>query len=269
MVKPKKPDTSILSSEDNFEEIGRILGKKALVIKDFPEEILEELYYSCVSIKKSATKAVSRTENLPFVTDRDNCGFEFIYARRIGKNKGRPLERKKLANIHRGEFVNFLSPILRKAGLMRKETWQGQEPFTFRMTSMKTEGYIAAQEPHIDYPDYSDFDAPSVDIPLVAIIPLTVSGCILALWPDYGMATMVRIEYGHFIVMRGDLVHAGGFVSNFQTGDLRSHMYIFKPNNASGVQLKNRHTDRCGQNFSLFHCHDKYKVEQLVHDAIR
>lgn len=46
--------------------------------------------------------------------------------------------------------------------------------------------------------------------------------------PRHEYGSLVHIAYGKILLLRADVVHAGGFANNVETGDPRAHFYIHK-----------------------------------------
>lgn len=63
--------------------------------------------------------------------------------------------------------------------------------------------------------------------------PLTESGCYLQVWSPVSETNLTQegkvlfIPYGCILVLPGDTIHGGGFLSDPETGDLRLHFYIY------------------------------------------
>lgn len=46
--------------------------------------------------------------------------------------------------------------------------------------------------------------------------------------PHHEYGSLVHIAYGKILLLRADVVHAGGFANNVESGDPRAHFYIYK-----------------------------------------
>jgi hypothetical protein len=78
-----------------------------------------------------------------------------------------------------------------------------------------------------------------VKVPFIALFPLTADGMTVELWhgrsrhdrplqADHEYGSLVHIAYGKILLLRADVVHAGGFANNAESGDPRAHFYIYK-----------------------------------------
>jgi hypothetical protein len=112
---------------------------------------------------------------------------------------------------------------------------------------MHTE-YTEPQRPHIDFPwpnkRLSHFPDPTSPertkdatymewVPFIALFPLTEDGMAVQVWkeqsqrdvPEFGH--IVEIPYGSILLLRADVIHAGGF-KTATSGNPRCHFYIYK-----------------------------------------
>lgn len=75
--------------------------------------------------------------------------------------------------------------------------------------------------------------------------PLTDSGCYLQVWlprksensPQHGV--VLFIPKGCILLLPGDTIHGGGFLSDYQTQDLRLHFYIYTSEEAKEIVSNN------------------------------
>jgi hypothetical protein len=114
------------------------------------------------------------------------------------------------------------------------------------MTSLWTE----IQSPHIDYkwPDVepSEFQKNKPPprafrnsnykewVPFIALFPVTTDGMTVEVWnarsrrdKDDKTGCLVHITYGKILLLRADVVHAGGF-KTAASGNPRCHFYVYK-----------------------------------------
>lgn len=70
-------------------------------------------------------------------------------------------------------------------------------------------------------------------VPFVAFFPLTKDGMTLEIWKARSShqigeeGELVHIPFGLMLLLRGDAVHAGGYMNGTE-GDLRGHLYIYR-----------------------------------------
>ena len=72
-------------------------------------------------------------------------------------------------------------------------------------------------------------------VPFAVFVPLTEDGMTLELWRHrkdhkknrHQLGEVVNVPYGTFLMMRGDTVHAGGFLTSAQ-GNPRAHFYMYQ-----------------------------------------
>lgn len=82
----------------------------------------------------------------------------------------------------------------------------------------------------------------------LGICPLTETGCYLQVWPpvndtnrtQYGQVLFV--PHGCILILPGDTIHGGGFLSDYETSDLRLHFYIYI-NGATPMEQNNQYFD--------------------------
>jgi hypothetical protein len=78
----------------------------------------------------------------------------------------------------------------------------------------------------------------------IAFFPLTVAGMWLQLWDGPGKGTLVFCPYRKILVLPGNTMHGGGFMSD-KSGNLRGHLYIFlntHPLTKDGLRTNYCHT---------------------------
>ena len=77
-------------------------------------------------------------------------------------------------------------------------------------------------------------------VPYLFAFPLYAEGLKMEVWPDHawevvrnGMkakkvqGSIISLSLGDGLLVRGDVIHAGGFISGFKNGNLRCHIYIY------------------------------------------
>jgi len=92
---------------------------------------------------------------------------------------------------------------------------------------LKSIGY-APQEPHQDFK--GSVLTQYRNSLYLGLTPLSESGSYLQVWPPKrpGMPGFILyIPYGVLLILPGHTVHGGGFLSDYQTLDLRLHFYIY------------------------------------------
>lgn len=84
----------------------------------------------------------------------------------------------------------------------------------------------APQAAHIDFKD-KDFLKCSKGKVFLAFVPLTLTGMFFQLWPEKGEpGRVLLIPFGKSLIVPGDTIHGGGFLSCPLTPNLRLHFYI-------------------------------------------
>jgi hypothetical protein len=113
------------------------------------------------------------------------------------------------------------------------------------MKTIKTE----VQAPHIDFrwkalePSSDRRTDASIDnfnkwIPFIAFFPVTEAGMTVEVWharsdhqvpvsDEHTQGRLVEIPYGKILILRADVVHAGGFATA-ASGNPRCHLYVYK-----------------------------------------
>jgi hypothetical protein len=88
------------------------------------------------------------------------------------------------------------------------------------------------------------------------LVPITEKGRYLFVWSGPGTATPVFIPYGHMLLLRGDVVHAGGLPRGINhSGKEYDRIHFYLPNYGTDVnQGKICLVDSSGNLFD-----DKYK----------
>ena len=75
-------------------------------------------------------------------------------------------------------------------------------------------------------------------VPFIALFPLTEDGMTVEVWharsqhdqpelPEHKVGRLVKIHLGQILLLRADVVHAGGFMTA-ESGNPRGHLYIYK-----------------------------------------
>ena len=121
------------------------------------------------------------------------------------------------------------------------------------LSFLKTRDETDVQPPHIDHqwpnvvpPENFPNQRPPRSFrgnyrewaPFVALFPLTEDGMTVEVWhardrhdvpqrPDHRTGQIVRLSLGHILLLRGDVVHAGGFCTS-DSGNPRGHFYVYK-----------------------------------------
>jgi hypothetical protein len=104
------------------------------------------------------------------------------------------------------------------------------------------------QQPHIDFkwpnkrlsefPEKSSRERTKAAtyqewVPFIALFPLTEDGMTVQVWKDQSQHSdhvfgqIVEIPYGNILLLRADVIHAGGFKTAI-SGNPRCHFYIYK-----------------------------------------
>jgi hypothetical protein len=80
-------------------------------------------------------------------------------------------------------------------------------------------------------------------VPFVLFFPLCDGGMRLELWKDdfedRPLGTIVDIPIGFGLLARGDVIHAGGFLMDSESGDMRAHLYVYRNGDGPETHLKN------------------------------
>lgn len=128
----------------------------------------------------------------------------------------------------------------------------------FYVTYMKTqEGETKPQDPHIDFANWANVAMDHTEtvilrsrrggkkfdykrwVPFIALFPLTTDGMNVEIWhargnhqhPVHhsdGEGRIIFIPYGEIVLLRGDVVHAGGFATKQSTENPRCHLFVYK-----------------------------------------
>jgi hypothetical protein len=184
-----------------------------------------------------------------------------------------------------GRLKAILETELQSCDLMESSDFQdaNNKPQTlaFYLTLLRTDGKTVPQDPHIDFKWTSvEEEAMSVVrhckdkkynhvVPLIALFPLTKEGMIVEIWPDEPVTgdkvgQLVQIKYGSILILRGDVVHAGGFCSG-PGGNPRAHMYLYRgPGKSHDHPTSNLFHDRLGVPLrdTYLHCNQVAALEE-------
>jgi hypothetical protein len=148
--------------------------------------------------------------------------------------------------------------------------------YTSKNTNARREDniHMLVQDPHIDY-EWKYAKEHSTNV-YVGIMPITHDGCFLEIWSSSSIgviskqATLVYIPYGFFVVFPSITVHGGGFITNYDTGNMRLHFYIYLGDDIDTQMKKNTYDDEFKTPLSdyLIHssvvCSDKGLVEGIL-----
>jgi len=167
---------------------------------------------------------------LPKFAERGRCPAQYAY---VDKNsvvlaadkpkrvKSRDVELDRTTDSAVRELLKeFKAPIAAVLGV-------DAEAVSLQASFLVSMGH-APQVPHRDYRS-TDLEQHPGKI-FLALSPLTESGSFLQVWPRNNSAQGGRvlfIPYGVLLILPGDTVHGGGFLSDFLTQDLRLHLYIY------------------------------------------
>jgi hypothetical protein len=150
-----------------------------------------------------------------------------------------------------GIMTSIISKALAEAGYCSAD--QEIQLYLSFLKTLKTE----IQPPHIDF-HWENITPPALFekgprsfkgnykewVPFVALFPLTTDGMIVEVWharskhvcpeqKEDETGFLVRIPFGKILLLRGDVVHAGGFAKD-TSGNPRGHFYVYK--SPRGVQ---------------------------------
>ena len=170
------------------------------------------------------------TDILPIIAERGRCPAQYAYvdgqsvllsADKPKRVKSRDVEFDRTTDsaVHL-LLKEFKAPIAAVLGV-------GVEAVSLQASFLISTGH-APQVPHRDYRS-TDLEQHPGKI-FLALSPLTESGSFLQVWPRRNSAQcgqVLFIPYGVLLILPGDTVHGGGFLSDFQTQDLRLHLYIY------------------------------------------
>jgi hypothetical protein len=183
-------------------------------------------------------------EGIPLIADRGYActGYTKVNSKSIGENSKlkpkrvqyRPVDKLSAVDkVTREQIKNFESPIARAINV-------GTDQFALEAAFLQSLGY-AVQCPHYDYNE--DVLEDHADRIFLGLTPLTSAGSYLQVWPPNNGGQpghVLYIPYGVLLILPGDTVHGGGFLSDFKSLDLRLHFYIYvRP--AVGVINENRY----------------------------
>jgi hypothetical protein len=169
----------------------------------------------------------------------------------------------------RDKLDSFLEKALEKMGYMRPD-----QTLTIYSSFLRTTTH-QLQNPHIDYKwedvlqdqpitprNRKETGAFNENVPLIAVFPITKAGMVIQVWPDATSfqtgpipGKLVHISYGQILVLRGDVVHAGGFMLE-GAGDPRVHLYLHRdPGTKPNYPLSNQYKNRDGEPLTESHVH--------------
>jgi hypothetical protein len=198
---------------------------------------LNEAWQTLMKMRK--TRTISQTDSNLVQFPMEAEGVPALHGQRESKEVSDKAERRLKA---------ILKTELQSCDLMEssnsRDANNKPQTLSFYLTLLKTDGNTVPQDPHIDFKWTSvDEELMSVVrhcknkkynhvVPLIALFPLTKEGMIIEIWPDEPVTgdkvgQLVQIQYGTILILRGDVVHAGGFCSGPQ-GNPRAHMYLYR-----------------------------------------
>jgi hypothetical protein len=148
------------------------------------------------------------------------------------------------------------------------------------------------QDPHIDYqwPDVepSDFDPNKPPrrfiagnykkwVPFIALFPVTADGMTVEVWnarSEHSHPTLdkkgclVHIPYGKILLLRADVVHAGGFITA-ASGNPRCHFYVYKDPDGvvHSTPLSNSYKDSQQVELKKYYEHCDYRNDDETADS--
>jgi hypothetical protein len=117
-------------------------------------------------------------------------------------------------------------------------------------TVLVTDGcMVTPQQPHIDYSwesillpsrrdmrqNRSKFLRASCQIPFTGHMPVSSDGSYIYLWPGPGVGVLFHIPYGKMLVIRGDVVHCGGFAPSTPNKKLYYRVHFYFPTDAVDI----------------------------------
>jgi len=210
----------------------------------------------CINATKASCLRTSGLQLLYVpIPSEDDDGFLDVSGWPMNKHK----TQQQVGNFQRArnnlikDLRALLSRALRQNGYGLRYNWTDvdSEPF-FSMTAgllYSLDDFL--QDAHIDYdwplvsqalyevshtspasPAYADY------VPFTVHIPFSRAGQYINIWPHRNVmqqrttlpvheATVVEIPYGVMLVARGDVIHAGSYMTSPQEGDRRMHIHIY------------------------------------------
>ena len=143
----------------------------------------------------------------------------------------------------------------------------------FMFTKSNAHGnLIHPQDPHVDF-SWEDIDKNQGNM-FFGIMSLSEEGCFLEVWiptsncKDERKPELILIPFGYMLILPADMVHAGGFCSNDETGDIRMHLYIYSKNTPGTLEKKNNYCDRSGIEMCSYMNHHHLLASDAIFNCI-
>jgi len=238
------PGHNIAWSRNYFTELGIPKDTAKKYVREFDLRQIASQCVRCVSIHSEWVRSTLGgcvvvlgesvlDQTIPFLVKRGDVNAEYRYvdpqsvARDPSFYSKRVQYRKIDPNGHNDAVCAKLLEDYFKNGVIAKTLAVPAANLVVEGAFLRSMGH-ALQTPHIDFSQqYLHKYGKNV---LIGLIPLTVSGSYLQVWPKTHSEKggyVLYIPFGTLLLIPGDTVHGGGFQSSAETKDLRLHMYVY------------------------------------------
>lgn len=251
----------------SFEELSEILndsnsekGTRGRLLQLKPEDDIFQYFLEAYLAVKGKLKLVNQENNNLFHLNFDQPGLPCF---------PRCKEKQRQQKVS-GKLVTILKEELVSSDYMTRE-----QHLEFYPSFLHSIGH-KVQAPHIDYKWESvRTGAPKTgsrtrgfnpmtnfnhQVPLIVLFPISTDGMVVEVWPDQDgndpvVGKVVFLQLGQILVLRGDVVHAGGFSLGESTCP-RVHLYLYRhPGRKHDYPLSNVYQSEAGVSLTCTHIH--------------
>jgi hypothetical protein len=183
-------------------------SNKYVVLNTIPTSLLQNL--STAAIKAFETREAQLIQDAPMKMVVIGTNYDELFTSNQSENTN--------------ELVDIIANGLKTISI----TSRIQHQYA-KATFIQTNNEVGChQAPHLDY-TWNSIVGKQPKIPWSLHLPLTESGSYLFIWTGPGNAKALHIPYGSMLLLRADVVHAGGLPSKEKFGNPYTRLHMSLP----------------------------------------